>query len=267
MLSKIISGGQTGVEQAAHDVAIDMDIPLGGWITKGRKNEDGPLPPKYPLQEIPLEGDAVRREQNVIDSDGTLLITRGKLAGATALTRDLAEKHNRPWLHVDLEKTSVFYAVAEVVYWAYQQNIDVLNVAGPDASMSPDIYKDVVKLLKAIFYMDLLDLCVLGPYQTLSQRPRTVQEAVDRLISELPLRNRVCLAREDEIDLSDSNHHLGQYIRDHYGLRAKSSKLMESCRSLANAQDLCPERASAIIIKELRKKLRITHKLRIVSPS
>jgi Circularly permutated YpsA SLOG family/Domain of unknown function (DUF6794) len=267
VLSKIISCGETGVEQAAHDVAIDMDIPYGGWITEDRKTEKGPLPPECQSQKMPAEDYTARRKQNVMYSDGTLIVTRGRLAGVAALVRDLAEKYKRPWLHVDLEKTGAFYAVSEIVYWAYQLNIDVLNVAGPDATMSPEIYRDTVKLLKAIFYMDLLNLCLFGPNPALAQEPRTVEEAVDRLILELPLKDRVCIAREDESELSELNLHLGRYIRDHYGLQAKSSRLMESCRSLGNAQDFGTENASAIIIKELWKKLRMTHKLRIVSPS
>lgn len=43
MIKKIISGGQTGADQAALDVAIKLGIPHGGWIPKGRKTEDGPL--------------------------------------------------------------------------------------------------------------------------------------------------------------------------------------------------------------------------------
>jgi ribosomal protein L33 len=43
MLKKIISGGQTGADQAALDVAINLGIPHGGWIPKGRKTEKGTL--------------------------------------------------------------------------------------------------------------------------------------------------------------------------------------------------------------------------------
>lgn len=52
MLTKIISGGQTGADQAGIDVAIKLNIPHGGWIPKGRLTEDGPLPENYQLQEM-----------------------------------------------------------------------------------------------------------------------------------------------------------------------------------------------------------------------
>ena len=74
MIKKIISGGQTGADRAALDVAIKLGIRHGGWIPKGRKTEDGPLSDKYQLQEMPTASYPARTEQNVIDSDGTLII-------------------------------------------------------------------------------------------------------------------------------------------------------------------------------------------------
>ena len=83
MIKRIISGGQTGADRAALDFAIKMDLPHGGWIPKGRLAEDGPLPEKYQLQEMPTQNYPKRTEQNVIDSDGTLIITHGKLTGGS----------------------------------------------------------------------------------------------------------------------------------------------------------------------------------------
>ena len=83
MLKKIVSCGQTGAEHAALDVAIMFNIPHGGWIPKGRLAEDGPLPDKYQLQEMLTNSYTKRTEQNVIDSDGTVIISHGRLTGGT----------------------------------------------------------------------------------------------------------------------------------------------------------------------------------------
>ena len=83
MIEKIISGGQTGADRAALDVAIKLGITHGGWIPKGRITEEGPLPEKYQMQEMSTESYAARTEQNVIDSDGTLIICRGKPTGGS----------------------------------------------------------------------------------------------------------------------------------------------------------------------------------------
>ena len=115
MIKKIISGGQTGVDQAALDVAIDLGIPHGGWIPKGRKTEDGILPAKYQLQEMPTSSYPKRTEKNVLNSGGTLIICHGKLTGGSALTRKMAKKHDRPWLHADMDVLSIPDAIARVL--------------------------------------------------------------------------------------------------------------------------------------------------------
>ena len=152
MISKIISGGQTGADRAALDVAIDYGIPHGGWIPKGRKTEDGILPDKYNLQEMPTSSYPKRTEKNILDSDGTLIISHGELTGGSALTRKLATKHGRPWLHIDLDTIDVDPSNV-IKPWIGMYGIKVLNVAGSRASKDPDIYKDTVKLLKAVHHI------------------------------------------------------------------------------------------------------------------
>jgi len=50
LVEKVIAGGQTGVDRAALDLALEMGIPSGGWCPKGRRSEDGPIPDRYILQ-------------------------------------------------------------------------------------------------------------------------------------------------------------------------------------------------------------------------
>jgi hypothetical protein len=151
MIKKIISGGQTGADQAALDVAIKLNIPHGGWIQKGRKTEEGPLPDQYLLQEMPTASYPKRTEQNIFHSDGTLIFSHGKLTGGSKLTRDLAAKKNRPSLHVDLKLNSVGYTVRLIQEWLHDNGIKTLNVAGPRASGDPAIYGAVVKVLELVF--------------------------------------------------------------------------------------------------------------------
>ena len=150
MITKIISGGQTGADQAALDVAIKHGTPHGGWIPKGRKTEDGILPDKYHLDEMPTASYPKRTEKNILDSDGTLIFSRGKLTGGSALTRKLAKQHERPWLHVDLDKVVATEAVQIITGWVDQNNIQTLNVAGPRASKDPGIHDFVIGLLEAV---------------------------------------------------------------------------------------------------------------------
>ena len=88
MIQKIISGGQTGADMVGIDAAIDCYVPYGGWLPKGRKTEDGPLPDTYADFQVMTRGGYPKRtEQNVIDSDGTVIFTYGKLSGGSLLTK------------------------------------------------------------------------------------------------------------------------------------------------------------------------------------
>lgn len=148
MLSKIVSGGQTGADRAALDVAIKHSFPYGGWIPKGRLAEDGPLSGEYLLQEMTTKDYPKRTEQNVIDSDGTVIIAHGKLNGGSDFTRKMAEKHSKAWLHLDMAKMSLDYAVRLLKTWIIDNDIRTLNVAGPRASKDPEIYGVAVKVME-----------------------------------------------------------------------------------------------------------------------
>jgi len=157
MLKKIISGGQTGADRAALDAAIEMGIEHGGWIPKGRKAEDGPVDEKYHLKEMKTSSYKARTEQNILDSDATLIISHGKLTGGSALTKKLAEKHSRPCLHIDLRATNPFSALKAVCYWIEHNNVEVLNIAGPRLSKDPRIYEATLTLIKDIINLACID--------------------------------------------------------------------------------------------------------------
>jgi predicted Rossmann-fold nucleotide-binding protein len=142
---KIISGGQTGVDRAALDVAMELGLACGGYCPKGRYAEDGPIPDKYPLQETPSADTMQRTEWNVRDSDGTLILTLGQPTGGTALTIAHAQKLRRPCLVVDLSIPVNTDAINE---WLAANQIQTLNIAGPRASESPQIYELAKAMLR-----------------------------------------------------------------------------------------------------------------------
>ena len=152
-LTKIISGGQTGADRAGLDAAIELNIPVGGWCPKGRKAEDGSIDNKYPLQETTSGDYRVRTEKNVKDSDGNLIFTIGKPSGGTALTVKKAKAFDKPFLVIDLDKDYDFDAVK---VWLIDNDIEVLNVAGPRGNDLPDVYDKVKDYLKKLLLSDYL---------------------------------------------------------------------------------------------------------------
>ena len=149
-IRKIISGGQTGADRAALDVAIALGIPHGGYVPRGRLAEDGPLDARYCMVELADESYDARTEANVLASDATLIVSIGPLSGGSALTRRLAEEHRKPCLHVDRAACGREQAAATIQAWLADRRPAVLNVAGPPESTTPGIYAEVREVLRAV---------------------------------------------------------------------------------------------------------------------
>ena len=160
---KIISGGQTGVDRAALDVAIERGIEWGGWCPKGGWAEDHTIPPglltKYPhLNETPLPNPLQRTEWNVRDSDAALIITDSQGLSVTIGTQrahNWARKHGKPELiaHVDDANVAI-----EAAAWlrVQQQRFGrdmTLSIGGPRESEAPGIYLEAKRLI-----VEILDL-------------------------------------------------------------------------------------------------------------
>lgn len=158
-LSKIVSGGQTGVDRAALDVAIFLEIPHGGWCPRGRKAEDGSISNVYQLTETGSSSYVVRTEKNVTDSDGTLILYRNRMSRGTALTASFTRRHVRPCLAVDIAAMQssdsaddwIGQKVEEIHAWLIEEDIETLNVAGPRESTSSGINADAHTLLLNAF--------------------------------------------------------------------------------------------------------------------
>jgi hypothetical protein len=147
MFTRIVSGGQAGVDRAALDVALALGIPCGGWCPRGRRAEDGPIAPRYPLTETPWDGYPQRTACNVRDSDGTLVLTHGEPDRGTALTVELAKRYGRPHLVIDLDGSP---DEGDVRAWASAHQVRVLNVAGPRESSCPGIHDEAAAFLRRV---------------------------------------------------------------------------------------------------------------------
>lgn len=263
MISKIISGGQTGADQAALDAAIEEGIHHGGWIPKGRKTEAGPLPERYQLTEMTTDSYAERTDKNVLDSDGTLILSHGKLTGGSALTDRLAQKYGRPFLHIDLNRINAFRAAETIANWIRKHSIRILNVAGPRASKDPQIYQSVKRVLTTLLNLDHIRTDMPDPERIHPHLPRTVDEAIGYLMADLELKDKTKIAKMAEDELIYLHATLGQYVKNKFGLWAENKSLIQSCR-LRSGQNLAEDECSAFIVKELWSRVRASHRLRAV---
>ena len=145
---KIISGGQTGVDRAALDAAIELGFEYGGFCPKGRLVEDGVILNKYNLIELSSSQYLMRTFENVQASDGTLIIHAGTVSGGTMKTKDFCQMISKPFFEInlleDLKKIPV-----NLNNWIKENHIIIMNVAGPKESVAP-IYDRTLLLLKDV---------------------------------------------------------------------------------------------------------------------
>jgi hypothetical protein len=149
-ITRIVTGGQTGADRAALEVAIELGIDYGGWCPAGGWAEDYPQPPGllalYPKLTATAEPEpAVRTRLNVRDSGATLIVWDGRTPSpGTQLTTRAAQELGRPLLVTPGD-------AAETKAWlAALGSAVVLNVAGPRESGCPGTYARTVELLRAV---------------------------------------------------------------------------------------------------------------------
>ena len=161
MITKIISGGQTGADRGGLDAAIHCDLPHGGWCPKGRKAEDGGIPVEYHLTEMSSAAYPPRTKTNVVDADATIIFTYGPLSDGSLKTMTYAHHLGKSYHQVDLSRTRHKKAVVEIMRWlagdeelndydayvAYPPLACILNVAGARETHAPGIQDAVFRLM------------------------------------------------------------------------------------------------------------------------
>lgn len=136
-LTRIVSGGQTGVDRGALDAALAADFPCGGWCPADRSAEDGTIPPRYPVVALADAGYRERTIQNVADSDATLIVYFDDLHGGTELTMLACIRREKPYKLVDGAEIPAVRAAELALAFVAKHDASVLNVAGPRASHAP----------------------------------------------------------------------------------------------------------------------------------
>ncbi len=150
--NKIVSGGQTGADRAAFDFALENGFEIGGFVPKGRIAEDGRISGKYPnLIETETADYAERTELNVINSDATIIFSHGKLTGGSLLTEQLTQKHQKPFLFINLIENHSEIILKKAKEFLQMNNYKILNIAGSRASEDDEIYRKTKIFLTNLF--------------------------------------------------------------------------------------------------------------------
>lgn len=272
-IKKIISGGLSVSDQAVLDAAIRLGIPHGGYIPWGRTTEIGTLPSKYNLQELNTDKHLDCIEKNVKKSKGTLIISAGQFNDDAEYARRMTMKYSHQIFTVDLELTPSFEAATLVNDWIQMHNIDVLYVIGPLATEYRHVDRHVTVIVEGALLLDIMDVPQGSriqdlPYdkylQKLQAIPKTVDEAIDQIVSDMSLEEKVRLASFDKEDLRVINYSLSIFIRNQLFMKDVNKELFESCRAVSGNKNLNEATAALVIIEKLWERLRDTHRLRVL---
>ena len=155
---KIISGGQTGTDQAALDAALFCNLEIGGWCPPGKINEDGLISSQYPLQETSSDASvhaphiprSRRTEKNVADADATLVLVNKipPLDMGTDFAIQCCYRYNKPLFIFDPFRPDV---VENIIKESSIAGYNILNIAGPSEKSQPGIYETVYRVLVQVF--------------------------------------------------------------------------------------------------------------------
>jgi hypothetical protein len=142
VLERIISGGQTGADRAGLAAALIVGLKTGGWAPKDFLTEEGMNPELgriYGLKETEGHYYPERTERNVRDSDATVLFATSQDSKGTMLTIRLCKQYKKPYIINPTQEEFISFLKTYLV--------KTLNVAGNRESLSPGIYKNVLKFL------------------------------------------------------------------------------------------------------------------------
>ena len=252
MIEKIITAGETGIEKAVLDAAIEFGIPYSGI----RQHNDD----QYGASHDSLTS---HQEINIIGSDGSLTINNGNLL---IDIKRVVMKQGAPWLFIDLDILKTSYAQSKVIDWIHSNKVKTLNVIGSKRGDDNSVYQDVIEFFKGIFLLDQLDNKLPDPPQYLQQLnelnllfelPTTIAESADWIIAEMSLRERAIIANADK-DLSSL---LSQFLVE---TTVVNDSIREECLAKSDVKKLNDLDVEAMIVDEIWEKLRETHKLRVV---
>ena len=265
MITKIISSGKGGVEKAALGLAGKLDLQHGGW------DPDRPAgihARKFSIGMRPSGDNYGYAEKNIQQADGTLVLFRRKYPGGLfSMVRKAARKAGKPLMMLNLSTTSKFECALSINKWITEENIAVLYVTGEHVRQENPTYQDVADILESALYLGQVEQSKpvstdleAGPVDV----PVTMADAVKKLMSRLPLKDRVLIANMTYAELGGLNLTLGSYIRDNFGIWPGNMDLLAACRKHADDPGLTMENVSVVIIQALWKELKKSHRLRVV---
>ena len=273
MLEKIISCGRPGAEQAALDAAIKLGIVFGGWLPQGDDPTFTPKSDKYNRTELASDQQTEANKTNIRNSDGTLLLSHGVLGFDTHEIENTARRYSTPLLQIDLNQVNAFNGAAMINDWIMENAITILHVSGPSQMEDQRIYQATHDILQAVYFLNLTETSVnlsmdsrnqVHAQPDNEQAPDSADAAVELIIKAMSLKDRTQLANFRAEEIAALQLTLGLYIKAKLDFWSGRADFDRSCEAVAEEEKMDKSNLPMVLIKLVWKKLRHTHRLRIV---
>lgn len=247
--TKIISGGQTGIDRLGLEIGRELGLETGGTTTSGYYTENGPdislqefgvteIAPELQDGKKGKEFYLPRTEQNVINSDGTVYFSTDEDSAGRIATQRFAKAHNKPFL---LNPTS-----QELAQWLVDNNIGTLNVAGNRGSkVSPEFDSQVRETIRNAFksptQQDLFAQEEVKPSETPTQFTELQQYANQVGLTEsLPKVEEVKQAVEETKQIQDKYVYTfddGLEVKIDFELNDQQKSALKELEAFVNGDD------------------------------
>jgi len=257
MIQKILSNGELGAAKAALDIAIKLKITHGGWTLRKK--------PGYLLQEAKASRHQNLAEINIQEAKGVVFFSIGtpKKTHSTGAIEELCAQMKRPFLHILLSETTPLQAARELGKWIQKEKITILYVDGICNQRVHKIYQQVLDIFETAFFTGAISVKIPDPFlvadlnsaSPLPFAPKTVEDAVDRLLANLSTKDRKRISLTSKDDLANNESALKQHILVEFGLASGNEELMDACQAIAENVLTDAEEASQIILAELLDKI------------
>lgn len=264
MVKKIITGTRSGTEKAALAVAAKLGIsdesPTGIAFDAADSDSNSV---SY-LDSRNFEFEKKRMDFGIAASTGTLIFSRGNLTrhGNYARKRTLNLRHQL--LGIDLAQVSGFQASTLIASWIKLYHLTSLYITGPDADEDGAIYSETTTILESALLQARVADSKSGSVAARSIPPRSVNEAIAALASDLSFGDKTRIANMKKEQLGSLDFSLGNRIKSDFKLWSGNEALQESCRQISGDNYMGADEAVAFLIRKFWQHLQKADVLKII---
>ena len=273
MLEKIITLRRNAAERVIHDASRAFGIPCTAGMIPKRSHKPGATAEKKTPIKISAMQTVGRIRQNVLDTDGTLLLSDLSSIREHQWVETLAAGEETPFLFLPLFQVSGIEAAITLSDWLYDHHIHLLNVVVSRGGNNERLVRAVRGVMKNMLVRDQSREALHNGISLIDARrwaekntaaPKTVEAAAELILGALDLKSKALIANMNWEGLDDFHTRLKIGFRKTFGEALRRNAFVESCRSSLKGQLVTENEAAELVLNIIWRKLKRTHRIRTI---